>query len=131
MATGDDAVGEIQEITGGGAHVSLECLGTAATWMPSIMSLRRRGRLARMGMTGKEEEGILPIPADMIVGMEIEIVGSMGMQASCYPEMLRMVASGPIKPGSLVKEEVPLEETSGVLERMTDFDTLGYSVIVN
>ena len=67
----------------------------------------------------------------MIVGMEIEIVGSMGMQASCYPEMLRMVASRAIKPGSLVKEEVPLEETSGVLERMTDFDTLGYSVIVN
>ena len=131
VTAGDDAVGEIQEITGGGAHVSLECLGTAATWMPSIMSLRRRGRLVRMGMTGREEEGILPIPADMIVGMELEIVGSMGMQARCYPEMLRMVASGAINPGSLVKEEVSLEDTSGVLERMTDFDTLGYSVIVN
>jgi|TARA_B110000495_G_C22927264_1_gene541964 D-arabinose 1-dehydrogenase-like Zn-dependent alcohol dehydrogenase len=131
VTAGDDAVGEIQEITGGGAHVSLECLGTAATWMPSIMSLRRRGRLVRMGMTGREEEGILPIPADMIVGMELEIVGSMGMQARCYPEMLRMVASGAINPGSLVKEEVSLEKTSGVLERMTDFDTLGYSVIVN
>ncbi|MDG2254045.1 MAG: hypothetical protein P8L49_03730 [Opitutaceae bacterium] len=95
------------------------------------MSFRRRGRLVRMGMTGREEEGILPIPADMIVGMEIEIVGSMGMQACCYSEMLRMAASGAIKPGSLVKVEVPLEETSGVLERMTDFDTLGYSVIVN
>lgn len=131
VTAGDDAVGEIQEITGGGAHVALECLGTSATWMPSIMSLRRRGRLVRMGMTGIEEEGILPVPADMIVGMELEIVGSMGMQARCYPEMLRMVASGAIDPGSLVKEEVPLEEASGVLERMTDYDTLGYSVIVN
>ena len=27
--------------------------------------------------------------------------------------------------------EIPLEEASGVLVRMTDFDTLGYSVIVN
>jgi len=130
VTAGDDAVGEIQELTGGGVHVSLECLGTTATWMPSIMSLRRRGRLVRLGMSGREEEGILPIPADMIVGMELEIVGSMGMQARCYPEMLRMVASGAINPGSLVKEEVVLEDVSGVLERMTDYDTLGYSVIV-
>ena len=55
-----------------------------------------------MGMSGKEERGILPVPADMIVGKELTIVGSMGMQARCYPEMLRMIEAGVIKNGGQV-----------------------------
>jgi D-arabinose 1-dehydrogenase-like Zn-dependent alcohol dehydrogenase len=129
IQAGDDAAQAIQEFTKGGAHVSVECLGTAATWMPSIMSLRTGGRLVRLGMSGIDEKGILPIPADMIVGKEITIVGSMGMQARCYPEMLRMVESGKLSPSSLVTEEVPLEGVNAVFEAMTEFNTMGYSVI--
>jgi len=129
IQAGENTHEEIQEYTKGGAHVSAECLGTAATWMPSILSLRTGGRLVRMGMTGSEERGILPVPADLIVGKELTIVGSMGMQARCYPEMLRMVESGKLMPSSLVSQEVSLEEASGVLEAMSDFNTLGYAVI--
>jgi D-arabinose 1-dehydrogenase-like Zn-dependent alcohol dehydrogenase len=119
----------IQEYTKGGAHVSAECLGTAATWMPSILSLRSGGRVVRMGMTGNDEKGILSIPADLIVGKELTIVGSMGMQARCYPEMLRMVESGKLSPASLVSQEVSLEGVHGVLEEMSNFNTLGYAVL--
>ncbi len=129
VTAGEDAVGEIQEFTKGGVHVSVECLGTAATWMPSILSLRTRGRIIRLGMSGRDEEGVLPVPADLIVLKELSIVGSNGMQARCYPEMLRMIEAGKINPKALVSEEVPLEGASGVLEKMSDFDTLGYSVI--
>ena len=130
VQAGDGAVELIKEMTGGGVHVSLECLGTAATWMPSIMCLKKRGRLVRMGMSGAEEEGILPLPADMLTGMELEIRGSMGMQARCYPEMLRMIEAGKIRPQDLVTEQVPMEEISRVLEDMSNYNTLGYSVIV-
>jgi D-arabinose 1-dehydrogenase-like Zn-dependent alcohol dehydrogenase len=82
-------------------------------------------------MTGADDRGILPVPADMIVGMELTIVGSYGMQARCYPEMLRMVESGKINPSALVTQEVSLEQTGDVLEAMTGFSTLGYSVITN
>ncbi|MFT7553124.1 MAG: alcohol dehydrogenase [Rhodothermales bacterium] len=85
----------------------------------------------RLGMTGDKERGILPIPADLIVGKELTIIGSMGMPARAYPEMLRMVETGVIKPSALVTQEVTLEQTGDVLEAMTTFDTLGYSVIVN
>jgi D-arabinose 1-dehydrogenase-like Zn-dependent alcohol dehydrogenase len=129
IKAGENTAEEIQELTGGGAHVCVECLGTAATWMPSLMSLRTRGRVVRLGMTGRQEEGILPIPADMIVGREITIVGSMGMQARCYPDMLRMVESGKLSPASLVVEEVGLDGVNGVFEAMTEFNTLGYSVL--
>ena len=80
-------------------------------------------------MTGNDEKGILPVPADLIVGKELTIVGSMGMQARCYPEMLRMVESGKLKPSSLVSQEVQLEGVHGVLEEMSSFNTLGYSVL--
>lgn len=131
LQAGEGVPEQIQDMTGGGVHVSLECLGTAATWMPAILSLRTRGRMVRMGMSGKEEGGVLPLPADMLTARELEIRGSMGMQARCYPEMLRMIEAGRIRPQDLVSEEVPLEETSRVLEAMSSYDTIGYSVIVN
>ena len=40
-----------------------------------------------------------------------------------------MVESGKLSPSSLVTEEVSLEGVSGVLEAMSEFNTLGYSVI--
>lgn len=129
IEAGEDAPAAIQEFTKGGVHVAVECLGTAATWLPSFLSLRTGGRLVRLGMSGADEEGMLPVPADVIVARELTIVGSYGLQARCYPEMLRMVESGAITPGSLVTEEVPLEQVSDVLQAMSAYNTLGYSVI--
>jgi D-arabinose 1-dehydrogenase-like Zn-dependent alcohol dehydrogenase len=129
ITAGDNAVQEIQEFTKGGVHTAIECLGTTATWMPSILSLRTGGRLVRLGMTGAEEQGILPVPADLMVMKELTIVGSIGLQARCYPAMLRMVESGQINPSSLVNKQVSLDDVSGVLEEMTDFNTLGYTVL--
>ena len=51
------------------------------------------------------------------------------MQARCYPEMLRMVETGSITPSKLVTETVSLDGVSGVLEAMSGYQTLGYSVI--
>ena len=129
IAASDDTPQEIQELTNGGAHVSADCLGTEATWMPSILALRSGGRLVRIGMTGEDERGVLPIPADLIVAKEVTIIGSMGMQARCYPEMLRMVETGSVTPSELVTETVSLDGVSGVLEAMSGYQTLGYSVI--
>lgn len=129
IAAGEDSVAEIQEFTKGGVHVAVECLGTAATWMPSILSLRTGGRLVRLGLTGAEEQGILPVPADLMVLKELTIVGSVGMQARCYPAMLRMVEAGQINPSALVTREVSLEQVGDVLEEMSTFNTLGYTVL--
>ncbi len=66
--------------------------------MPALTSLRSGGRLVRLGMTGRDEKGILPILEDVLASRELTIVGSMGMQARCYPEMMRPVESGKINP---------------------------------
>lgn len=129
VVSGDDAADAIQDFTNGGVHVSVDCLGTTATWMPSLMSLKTRGKVLRLGMTGREEAGILPLPVDMMGFRELEVIGSSGMQARCYPEMLRMVESGSINPSALVTETVTMDGINGVFDEMSDYNTLGYSVI--
>ena len=51
------------------------------------------------------------------------------MQAPHFPSMLRMVESGKLKPGKLVHRTIGLEETSGVVESMDKYGTLGVTVI--
>ena len=129
VTAGPDAPGEIVELTGGGAHVTVDALGSAATAIPSIMSLRTRGRHLRLGGSNKEEQGQIEIPVDIFVFREMSFLGSFGMQAARYPEMLAMVESGRLNPGLMVGDTVGLEATGNILASMADFDTVAMSVI--
>lgn len=53
------------------------------------------------------------------------------MQAARYPEMLRMVETGRLHPETLLQETVALEDTAAVLADMSDYDTVGMSVITS
>jgi D-arabinose 1-dehydrogenase-like Zn-dependent alcohol dehydrogenase len=129
ITAGDKAHEEVLEYTGGGAHVAVDALGTNATWTPSFLSLRARGRLVRLGVSGQEDKGQLPLLADVMLLKELRIFGSFGMPARAYPEMLRMVESRKLTPGKLVNKRISLEEVAGELESMTDFNTVGMSVL--
>jgi D-arabinose 1-dehydrogenase-like Zn-dependent alcohol dehydrogenase len=129
VKAGDDAAEKIVELTGGGAHVSADALGIEATTLPAIACLRTRGRHVRIGMSGKEEKGQISLPVDVFVARELAFVGSFGMQAQRYPEMLRMVGAGQLHPEKLLEKKVPIEEASDVLASMSDFGTTGVAVI--
>jgi D-arabinose 1-dehydrogenase-like Zn-dependent alcohol dehydrogenase len=129
VTAGDDAPQQIHEITGGGAHVSIDALGSAATTLPAIMSLRPRGRHLRLGVSNQEEQGKIEIPVDMLTFMELELIGSFGMQAARFPEMLRMVEASRLQPELLLRETVSLEEAGPTLDSMSGYDTVGMSVI--
>ena len=45
-----DAAAAVREATGGGAHVSLDAFGSAATCAASVDSLRKRGRHVQVGL---------------------------------------------------------------------------------
>jgi D-arabinose 1-dehydrogenase-like Zn-dependent alcohol dehydrogenase len=129
VMAGIDAAAAVVELTGGGAHVSIDALGSHDTMLPALMSLRTRGRHLRLGISNKSEQGVIPIPVDVLVFREISIIGSWGMQAARYPEMLELIAAGKVNPSLLVGDTVALEDTSRVIESMASYDTVAMPVI--
>lgn len=123
-----DPVQEIRDITGGGAHVSLDALGHRDTCFNSVACLRRRGRHVQVGLMTAEHRHA-GIPWDFVIAWELEMVGSHGLQAHEYDRILRMVAAGSVEPAKLVTRTVSLEEGVDVLTGMDDYSVLGVVVI--
>lgn len=115
LAAGDDVVTSIQEL--GGAHVSLDAVGTPATAAASVLGLRRRGRHVQVGLLlGAHAAPTLPM--DRVVAHELEIYGSHGMAAADYPGMLDLVVSGVLRPDLLVGAVIGLDEAGAALAAM-------------
>ena len=124
-----DAPAHILEITGGGAAVTVDALGSVKTTLPALQSLGKYGRHVQLGLTGPEEAGVMPMPMDLVVFKELRIVGSLGCPMSSYTGMLSMVAAGKLQPARLVESAIPVADAGKVLNDMTDYSTLGFSVI--
>lgn len=130
-ASGSKPVVEaVREITKGGAHVSIDALGHPTTCFNSIQNLRRRGRHVQVGlMLG--EQATPRIPMARVIGHELEIYGSHGMQAWRYDAILSMIEVGQIAPGKLIGRRISLDEGIEALVTMDKSDTLGMSVITH
>jgi D-arabinose 1-dehydrogenase-like Zn-dependent alcohol dehydrogenase len=113
-ATNTDPVPDIHDVTGGGAQVSLDALGSAATLASGVRSLRRRGRHVQVGLL-LGADATPPVPMDLVIARELEIYGSHGMAARDYPPMLARVADGTLRPGLLVGEVIGLEQAGAAL----------------
>lgn len=125
-----DVAEAIREITKGGAHVSLDALGHPVTMTNSILCLRPRGKHIQVGlMLGNHAAPSVPMPK--IVGQEIELLGSHGMQAHRYGAMLDMVKSGKLNPARLVGDKISLEQAPDALMKMDKFQSVGVTVITS
>ena len=123
-----DIVAAIKETTFGGVHVSVDALGSAITSSNSISGLRKRGKHIQVGlMTGDHKHP--PVPMDRVLSDELEIIGSHGMQAYKYPEMLQLIIDGKLKPERLIEKTISLEEAIFHLPNMNAFDHKGVLVI--
>ena len=116
------------DVTGGGAHVSLDALGHPDTCFNSIASLRRRGKHVQVGlMLG--DHSTPRVPMSRVVAHELEILGSHGMPAHRYDVMLPMILSGKLRPELLVGREISLEESIDALISMDEFRGTGTTVV--
>lgn len=119
---------EIRNLTGRGAHISIDALGSQETCFNSISCLRKRGKHIQVGlMTGDHKHPVIPM--DKVVAHELEILGSHGMQAFRYTEMFEMIKSGKLKPGLLVDKIISLDDAPDALINMDKFENLGVTVI--
>ncbi|MHC4985115.1 MAG: zinc-binding dehydrogenase, partial [Planctomycetota bacterium] len=123
-----DVVEAIRDLTDGGAHVSLDALGSPETCFNSISCLRPRGRHVQVGlMLGGHNHS--PVPMDRIIAKELEVIGSHGMQAHAYPDMLGMIEQGKLAPAKLIRNRITLEESIPSLMDMNSFNGIGITVI--
>nr|WP_308220549.1 zinc-dependent alcohol dehydrogenase family protein [Humibacter sp. RRB41] len=108
----------VTEVTGGGAHVSVDALGSAGTAASAVRSLRRRGIHVQVGlMLG--DAAAAPLPWDRVVAWELTVSGSHGMSARDYPAMLAMIADGRIDPAGLIGE---ITDLGGAIDALVAMD---------
>jgi alcohol dehydrogenase len=128
-ARAGDPVDAIVELTGGGAQLSLDALGSATTCANSIRCLRKRGRHVQVGLM-LEDDRTAPIPMDRVISYELELRGVHGMAVGHYDALLRLITSGAVDPGRLIGRTIGLDEAGAELASMGDFAQRGVSVVV-
>jgi alcohol dehydrogenase len=127
-ARAGDPADAVIELTGGGAHVSLDALGSAATCRNSIRSLRKRGRHVQVGLM-LEGDRDTAIPIDRVISHELELRGVHGMAIGRYDALLRLIADGAVDPARLIGGTITLDEAGAELAAMGAFAQRGVTVI--
>ncbi|MBS3943706.1 MAG: zinc-binding dehydrogenase, partial [Dethiobacter sp.] len=123
-----NVVENVIELTAGGAHVSIDALGSPVTCLNSVANLRKRGKHIQVGLMLADHRRPA-VPMDKIIADELEILGSHGMQAYKYADMLAMIKAGKLFPKKLIGKTITLEEALTELPDMNNFSGTGVTVI--
>lgn len=112
-----DPVAAIRSATGGGAHCTVDAAGSAEIAEAGVRSLRRRGRHIQVGLLlGRDRRA--PLPWELVLAHELQVVGSHGMAARDYPPMLDLISSGRLDPRPLLGTVIPLADAGEALMAM-------------
>jgi alcohol dehydrogenase len=118
----------VRELSNGGVHVSIDALGHPETCFNSVANLRKRGKHIQVGlMLGDHCQSLVPF--NQIIANELEILGSHGMQAHRFEEILQMIEAKKLHPEKLIGKLISLEESLQALADMNNFEHLGVTVI--
>ncbi|MFF0345076.1 zinc-dependent alcohol dehydrogenase family protein [Kribbella sp. NPDC004875] len=109
----------------GSAHVTIDALGSSDIVQQALQSLRPRGRHVQVGLL---PSGV-NLDVGRLIGQELTWLGSHGMPAHAYPEMLNLVATGNLTPDRLVTRTITLEETPAALADLSNGTPPGVTVI--
>lgn len=114
-----DTAAAVRDVTGGGAHPSLDCVGHPSTCAASVDSLRKRGRHVQVGLL-PPAKGVAPIPMHRVIGDELRILGSHGIQAHEYANMFRLIERSGLDLTEIVGRRIGLDEVPAALESMNE-----------
>ncbi|MDX6354040.1 MAG: hypothetical protein QOF98_943 [Streptomyces sp.] len=126
-AADGDTAAAVRAATGGGAHLSLDALGSPVTCAASVAGLRSRGRHVQVGLL---PAGGVAVPMDRVIAQELQILGSHGMAAHAYPGMLHQITSGALRPDLLVGDVIGLDEAPAALAALSNGSPAGLTVIL-
>jgi alcohol dehydrogenase len=125
-----ETAARIREITGGGAHVSVEALGIAETVNASIECLRPLGRHVQVGMP-VGHTARMEINMNAVYMGNIAMFGTRGMPAWRYPSLLGLIDSGAVDMSPLIAREVGLSDVSAELRAFNGPTPPGVAVVTD
>lgn len=125
-----DAAAAIRDLTGGGAHVSLEALGTAQTSNASIECLWPLGRHVQVGMP-VGHTARMEINMNAVYMKNLALFGTRGMPAWRYPSLLALIEHGDVDFAPLIAREVALGDASAELRAFNGPTPPGVAVITD
>ena len=129
-ATDGDVAARIVDITGGGAHVSVEALGIEATTNASLMCLRPMGRHVQVGLpTG--HTAVMQVNMNAVYMKQLALFGTRGMPSWRYPSLLTLVETGRVDVRPIVARQVPLSGASAELRAFNAPMPPGVAVITD
>lgn len=128
LADGLDVPAAVHRLTDGGAHVAVDAVGSEQACADAIGSLRRRGRHVQVGLFSPIDGGPR-VPMGRVIAWELDVLGSHGMAAADYPEMLDLVASGTLRPQDLLDRVVGMAEAATLVPTMDTAPRAGMVVL--
>jgi alcohol dehydrogenase len=123
-----DVPAAVAELTTGGSHVAVDAVGSEQTCADAILSLRRRGRLAQIGLL-PPVEGHPRLPMARVIGWELDLLGSHGMAAADYPAMMALIRDGALQPQRLIERTIGLEDAAAALPLFDRATVAGMTMI--
>ncbi len=69
------------------------------------------------------------IPMDQIIAKELRVIGSHGMQAHAYADMLNMIGRGLLEPAKLIRNRISLDDAIAALMNLNAFEGEGITII--
>ena len=128
LADGSDVPAAVARLTDGGSHVAVDAVGSEQTCADAILSLRRRGRLAQVGLL-PPVEGHPRVPMARVIAWELDLLGSHGMAAADYPPMMELIRTGALRPQRLVERTIGLEEAAALLPGFDRASVAGMTIV--
>ncbi|WP_430784138.1 zinc-dependent alcohol dehydrogenase family protein [Actinoplanes sp. G11-F43] len=123
-----DVPAAVHELTGGGSHASVDAVGSEQTCADAILSLRRQGRHVQIGLL-PPVDGHPRVPMARVIGWELDVLGSHGMAAADYPEMMTLIEQGRLQPQHLIERTIGLAEAAALLPTFDTVPVAGMTMI--
>lgn len=128
LADGTEVPAAISELTSGGSHVAVDAVGSEQTAADAILGLRRQGRHVQVGLL-PPVEGHPRVPMERVIGWELDLLGSHGMAAADYPEMMTLIRQGALQPQRLIERTIGLDGAAELLPVFDQATVAGMTII--
>ena len=130
VAAGPDAVGEVVELTAGGAEFAFEAVGSAAVLAQAYAATRRGGTTVTVGLPAPEQ--MLSIPAISLVAHERRLLGSfMGSSVPQrdIPRLIALRRSGALDLDELTTGHIGLDDINAGFDALASGEAVRQVIV--